>query len=511
MTINLCEFEIWVCQAGWYGPDCDQACWSNQCVNNMCHPESGLCLEYEQTCATPNCSECVAGRWGNNCLNTCESNCATGTCVKTAGKCFECKQGFSKHHTATCSPCSAFCNTGDCDKDSGKCIGGCVPGRYGDQCKSVCQSSNCLKNQCDKNSGLCLSCPTKYLGDLCQVCQAGWWGGQCEKSCHENCEPNTCDRYTGDCKGCVPGRYGDQCKFLCQSSNCLKNQCDKNSGLCLSCPTRYFGDLCQVCQAGWWGGQCEKSCHENCEPNTCDRYTGDCKDAHGKTTTQQEVYESDTDKLIVPVVGSILGVGLLLTISLTAAVCWINRGRRHSKFTDTDDNYYSTPDTVPLLDDTERRLPDLPSSSPSSGNNGNTEPKTIHTDTTGNDYTHSKTINTGNIGNDYTHLKTINTGNIGNNYSHLKTINTGNTDDDYTHPKTIQTDNTGNEYTRPKAVRTDNTYENKTQSNTVRTESPDRQGTQPKTSRTQGSSKQDTERTYEGHVYTAIDTDETTF
>ncbi|XP_070173770.1 scavenger receptor class F member 1-like [Littorina saxatilis] len=220
------------CLPGWYGRTCNTNCLSPNCLLNTCDQGLGRCLACNtgyagdtctgcapgyyrvgvecQQCSsgckdnkcddnTGKCDGCQPGYQGDQCTSPCSSRCTQcsqdGTCTVCNGQfmtpsCTECVEGLSKHNTTTCSPCSAFCSTGGCDKVSGNCNG---------------------------------------------ACQAGRWGGQCEKSCPVNCEPHTCDRYTGKCEGCRPGYHGQQCDESCSTIAGQCVQCNQSGWQCTAC------------------------------------------------------------------------------------------------------------------------------------------------------------------------------------------------------------------------------------------------------------------------------------
>ncbi|XP_025108302.1 multiple epidermal growth factor-like domains protein 6 [Pomacea canaliculata] len=85
-TINICEVQVWVCDDGWYGDTCTQAC--GQCAGgSACDKTNGSCVSCQMGFQPPLCAECVDGRYGGSCTQTC-GNCPGGSvCDKVTGIC----------------------------------------------------------------------------------------------------------------------------------------------------------------------------------------------------------------------------------------------------------------------------------------------------------------------------------------------------------------------------------------------------------------------------------------
>ncbi|CAG5124591.1 unnamed protein product, partial [Candidula unifasciata] len=354
-----------VCQPGKYGKNCTSSCSSN-CKQvfttsaRRCDFVTGSCLSgcmpgyTGLKCQTA----CQPGRYGDNCTSLCSGNCRqTGTssassvthCDFVTGKCPSgCLLGYTGQtcHTA-CLPgtygdnctsvCSSSCRqkgntsyshcnfiTGDCPNgclpgySDSACKIACEPGRYGDNCTSLC-SSNCRQMgnstvpECDFITGECShGCKTGYIRPMCQsACELGTYGDDCSILCSSNCRQNgsfsvaECDFITGECpEGCLPGYigltcktacepglYGDNCTFLC-SVNCQQRRtsserrCNFVTGECLSgCVLGYSLPTCEsACEPGRFGNNCMSVCSSNCWQNgtfsdpECDFVTGECPD-----------------------------------------------------------------------------------------------------------------------------------------------------------------------------------------------------------------------------------------
>ncbi|XP_076464283.1 uncharacterized protein LOC143296309 isoform X2 [Babylonia areolata] len=131
-TLNLCEVQIWDCQAGWYGEQCNISCPAG-CEDAVCDRLTG------------NCSECEAGFYGASCHIPCQYLCLNNECVRQTGLCEACPGNYRGN---TCSECK--------------------PGFYGASCNIPCQYQ-CLYNECTRDTGLCEACPENYQGNTCSA------------------------------------------------------------------------------------------------------------------------------------------------------------------------------------------------------------------------------------------------------------------------------------------------------------------------------------------------------
>ena len=49
------------------------------------------------------------------------------------------------------------------------------------------------------------------MSQFYDICQDGWWGHQCDKSCSSHCKERKCEKTKGTCP-CVPGYKPDNCR-----------------------------------------------------------------------------------------------------------------------------------------------------------------------------------------------------------------------------------------------------------------------------------------------------------
>ncbi|XP_025108272.1 multiple epidermal growth factor-like domains protein 10 isoform X2 [Pomacea canaliculata] len=233
-TINMCEVQVWVCDDGWYGDTCTQAC--GQCAGgSVCDKVNGGCVSCQTGFQPPLCAECVDGRYGGSCTQTC-GNCPGGSvCDKVTGICASCQTGFKP----------PLCKE-------------CADGWYGANCSQTCGS--CVGNSvCDKTTGVCSSCKTRFNPPLCQECVPGWYGKNCNETCGHCLGGNsTCDKTTGSCpscdgvfqpplckEACADGWYGNSCTQAC--GHCVGGSvCDKGNGNCTSCETGFQLPRCDA-------------------------------------------------------------------------------------------------------------------------------------------------------------------------------------------------------------------------------------------------------------------------
>ncbi|XP_038579695.1 LOW QUALITY PROTEIN: cadherin EGF LAG seven-pass G-type receptor 3 [Micropterus salmoides] len=174
------ERHTCVCEPGYYGRGCTDACHLNPCENEaQCHrkPSSShgyICdcgdNHYGQYCQHRIDHQCPRGWWGSPTCGPCHCDTNKGfdpNCNKTSGHC-HCKE-FHYHVRAsdTCLPCDCYpvgSFSRSCDPETGQCQ--CRPGVIGRQC-----------NTCDNpfaevtNSG----CEVIYDGCPKTITQGIWW------------------------------------------------------------------------------------------------------------------------------------------------------------------------------------------------------------------------------------------------------------------------------------------------------------------------------------------------
>uniref|UniRef100_A0AAX7TNR5 Cadherin, EGF LAG seven-pass G-type receptor 3 n=1 Tax=Astatotilapia calliptera TaxID=8154 RepID=A0AAX7TNR5_ASTCA len=174
------ERHTCLCEPGYYGKSCTDACHLNPCENEAhCHrkPSSShgyICdcgdNHYGQYCQHRIDHQCPRGWWGSPTCGPCHCDTNKGfdpDCNKTSGQC-QCKEfHFRPRNSDTCLPCDCYpvgSFSRACDPESGQCQ--CRPGVIGRQC-----------NSCDNpfaevtNSG----CEVIYDGCPKTITQGIWW------------------------------------------------------------------------------------------------------------------------------------------------------------------------------------------------------------------------------------------------------------------------------------------------------------------------------------------------
>ncbi|XP_067381943.1 cadherin EGF LAG seven-pass G-type receptor 3 isoform X2 [Channa argus] len=174
------ERHTCVCEPGYYGKGCTDACHLNPCENEaQCHrkPSSShgyICdcgdNHYGQYCQHRIDHQCPRGWWGSPTCGPCHCDTNKGfdpDCNKTSGQC-QCKEfHYRPHGSDTCLPCDCYpvgSFSRSCDPETGQCQ--CRPGVIGRQC-----------NTCDNpfaevtNSG----CEVIYDGCPKTITQGIWW------------------------------------------------------------------------------------------------------------------------------------------------------------------------------------------------------------------------------------------------------------------------------------------------------------------------------------------------
>ncbi|XP_053386039.1 multiple epidermal growth factor-like domains protein 10 isoform X2 [Mercenaria mercenaria] len=311
------------CNDGYYGNTCELSC-SRGCYLGKCSQSNGTC--YKNKCKSTfdgiNCDQCSAGRFGNDCLSLCPTNCISCT---GGTNCDQCKDGYwgdSCQHN-----CSYGCSTSVCLKTSGicqdrKCRTGFV-GEKCDRCTSGRNGLNCnmsekvfgkdssanaihfqacllvvallfcsvditvqIMTECDPSHN-CLTC--MGVPHDCKTCPSGYFlarGGAhytC-RACPPQCKE--CEYYTS-CTSCfAKSHYGRDCQSVC-SKGCLNSTCDHLSGTCL-CKDNYEGGHCDYCAKGKYGydSNCTMDCPVNCLTCNSDKNCTACKDGYYGNTCE---------------------------------------------------------------------------------------------------------------------------------------------------------------------------------------------------------------------------------
>ncbi|XP_070211615.1 cell death abnormality protein 1-like [Littorina saxatilis] len=201
------------CTPGLYGDNCTQTCRPSKCLDNTCHPDTGLCIECGGNFNGSTCSECKAGYY---------------------------RSGDS------CYPCSSLCAGSQCDPSNGSCIG-CVDGRHGATCNTTCSPAGC--QTCHQHNGNCTACRPLYNLDhtsQCKECKDGFskHNSSICSPCSVSCKDRLCHGDTGDCvQGCRPGYHGQQCEELCSTIADQCVQCNQ-SGECTACSGHFQPPQC---------------------------------------------------------------------------------------------------------------------------------------------------------------------------------------------------------------------------------------------------------------------------
>ncbi|KAL8611229.1 hypothetical protein ACOMHN_013660 [Nucella lapillus] len=373
------------CKVGWKHGNrkcqtpCDNGRWGDNCVKTcsaQCKP-GAPCNKVNGNC------DCNPGFQSPSCVAPCKDGSYGANCQTPCGQCKD-SHGFCHHVTGICE---RGCKPGYTGPN---CKTNCPSGKYGLECNSTC--GNCRSgNPCDHVSGLCPDrlCNAGFQPSMCQdACRPGGWGENCRQTCSQDCQdPSTCNKQTGhcDCKpgnmppGCTEkckvGWYGQDCELSC--GHCLDGigDCNQVSGHCTECKDNRQMPTCQDCIPGKYGSTCNQDCGHcgndgACHPKTghcvssgcgpgwmsakCDQkcpadsYGPDCaqKCGHCKSGTpcrhDNGVCEQDCEEgyegvlcertrqnLVGPLVGAVLGAGVLIAVAIVASVYFM---KRRSKF-----------------------------------------------------------------------------------------------------------------------------------------------------------------------------------
>ncbi|PVD24667.1 hypothetical protein C0Q70_15152 [Pomacea canaliculata] len=190
--LNICEVQIWVCQVGWWGSDCQTQC-SQTCQHtgdvtgedNYCDSDNGACVK-----------GCADGWFGSECTEC--GHCANNSvCDKKTGVCPFCDGDFVAPLCLEGELCFGFvirpiseewtvlkyhsmentCTRFRVRVQHGK--NGCADGWFGSECT---ECGHCANNSvCDKKTGVCPFCDGDFVAPLClegEFCfvSVGEWG-----------------------------------------------------------------------------------------------------------------------------------------------------------------------------------------------------------------------------------------------------------------------------------------------------------------------------------------------
>ena len=280
---------------------------SNDCFNETCYNETGICKECKEN-----------DKYGDFCNKICPENCLRKEdnniriCDRNDGDCYECKGHFTGEKCTNCEEkyynlstceenCSIYCLDQKCNDTTGKCIT-CISTRYGDFCENECE--NCTNLGCKRETGYCIECDNNFYreGNICdkcpdncesckkgkcENCKEGFKGEKCNLPCNFGCEDN-CNKENGECNNCKSGFYGKYCNLSCsgchdkcyqENGECVYHLCKDNfyntdkcekkcSEKCINGCDLYTGE-CIKCDNGKWGKECEKECNEECNDVDC--------------------------------------------------------------------------------------------------------------------------------------------------------------------------------------------------------------------------------------------------
>lgn len=259
--------------------------------------------------------------------------------------CEKCQVGYKRQRQfgdlfTKCVPCACNNHSSSCDPDTGKC--NCVHQTTGDSCER-CEvgyygdatggtSNDCKKCMCPNDGPcaeifnfqsnlpevVCLNCPEGTTGNLCELCDDGYFKVEdqtstntvCKKcQCNSNIDTNAvgnCNTNTGQCLRCIYNTTGDSCEkclnsywgnalssLKCHACECYSlgsvgNECDLNKGQC-TCKNNVIGRRCDECKNTYWNIKSGEGCIDcKCNPLgsvslSCDQNNGVCSCRPGVT------------------------------------------------------------------------------------------------------------------------------------------------------------------------------------------------------------------------------------
>jgi laminin gamma 1 len=254
----------------------------------------------------------------------------------TGEHCEFCSEGYRRevlngNAFTRCVPCVCNNHSSTCDQQTGRC--NCIHYTTGHNCQN-CQdgyygnalngnSNDCKKCQCPNDGSCveilnhhtdsidiaCLNCPEGTQGNLCEICEDGYFMNPktniCEKCfCNDNIDENAilnCDSSDGTCLKCIYNTTGNNCEKClngywgnalteekcyacdCNSLGTINGslECDVLTGQC-KCKPNVIGNQCNQCEETYWNISSQNGCDKcNCDPlgsinMTCNMKTGQC-------------------------------------------------------------------------------------------------------------------------------------------------------------------------------------------------------------------------------------------
>ena len=126
---------------------------------------------------------------------------------------------------------------------------------------------NIKNNKCKKQEDSFIHCKITLDGELCDICEDGYYLSQ-DGNC---CQTNFCSKVnlkSDKCEECISNFYLSNFNSYCTSTdNCYLG--DKDTGLCLSCNEKYYLD--------YKDGKCKSNLEDN-EFKYCRILDGECKE-----------------------------------------------------------------------------------------------------------------------------------------------------------------------------------------------------------------------------------------
>lgn len=250
------------CQPGYWSFPLCRPCECNG-LAELCHPDTGVCLDCREHSTGDFCESCVEGYYGDP---VSREPCDPCLCPDTLGS----SRFFASFCNREPETNSLTCNC--LQGHTGPHCDSCAAGFYGNLSipGTLCEQCPCNNNidpedstACDRVTGACLRCLHHTQGTHCQQCRPGYYGDALAHSCKE-C---SCDRRGTEVTQCPLG------------SPCF---CEPQSGQC-PCRPKATGALCDECADGYWNIGGASGCQPcNCDPanslnNVCDKGTGQCE------------------------------------------------------------------------------------------------------------------------------------------------------------------------------------------------------------------------------------------